>query len=205
MPKFKKGTPEAKAHMEQLRAARNYNKMKGHEDLIITRTAKIGVPKKMLYINPNGDQKIINTLTKRGNLTSRDHHPVINLVDQDSNHVGVINMGLSKRNLTKKLTHAKFIEKRDNYRNSSSSYNYSILSNEYDRLSAIINKKTKLTQKNIDEIKAIKYSILHKSPDTIEGLKRLYLYADEESSRRYYKEYLDRLRNIYDEVSKMSK
>jgi hypothetical protein len=62
-----------------------------------------------------------------------------------------------------------------------------------------------LGSKNIDEIKAIKYSILHKSPDIIEGLKRLYLYADDESSRRYYKEYLNRLRNIYDEVSKMSK
>ena len=62
-----------------------------------------------------------------------------------------------------------------------------------------------MTQKNIDEIKAIKHSILHKSPNTIEGLKRLYLYADEESSRRYYKEYLDRLRNIYDEVRKTSK
>ena len=44
MPKFEKGSEAAKEHMRKVREGRklqnNYEKMKGHEDLIMTNTAK---------------------------------------------------------------------------------------------------------------------------------------------------------------------
>jgi len=201
MKKFKKGTPEAKTHMEQLRAMRNYNKMKGHEELIINRTAEIGVPKKMLYINPNGEQKIINTLTKRGNLTSREHKPVINLVNQDKNYISILKDGQRKSNFKTMLNREKYHEKKKMGIVDASLNTWDIF-DKYKRLTEIMNKKSKLTKKNIDEIKYIKDTILKLAPYTIKGLEKQYLYADEGYPRENFKSYLDKIRNIYDEVKK---
>ena len=83
MPRFEKGSDEAKAYMKSIREARkltnNYEKMKGHEDLIMTNTAEIAVPKTLLYIDRNGEHKIIKTLTKAGTLTRKDKKPVIKI------------------------------------------------------------------------------------------------------------------------------
>ena len=106
MPKFKKGTPEAKAHMEAIRSKRNYDKMIGHEKLIMTRTSTINVPDKMLYINSKGDQKIINTLTKSKNITTRDKRPIINFITNNESRFQIENKGTSKLSTTKQLTNA---------------------------------------------------------------------------------------------------
>lgn len=206
MPKFLKGSPEAKAHMDQLRAARNYKKMKGHEQLIMTGTAKIGVPLKMLYINPQGDQKIINTLTKKGNLTSREKKPVIKLVNQqkDYNYVSTMHIGISKLDLTKKIKDAKWHDKRDNPVYYDADLNYWKILDHYKKLLAIINKKSKLTEKNKSDLKYFKTRIISLSPDTITGLKSRFLYSDTGISRDKYKKELDDTRSIYDEVIKMN-
>ncbi len=116
MPKFKKGTPEAKAHMEQLKAMRNYKKMKGYEKLIINRTASITVPKKMLYIDNDGEQKIINTLTKTGKLTNRDKQPVINLISKDVNSkVGISNSGKTLLDRTYYIKQGIFDKRKDKF------------------------------------------------------------------------------------------
>ena len=50
---------------------------------------------------------------------------------------------------------------------------------KHQRLTEIMNKKSKLTQKNIDEIKYIKDKALRLAPSIIKGLEKQYLYADE--------------------------
>jgi hypothetical protein len=93
MPRFEKGSDEAKAYMKSIREARkltnNYEKMKGHEKLVMTNTAKIAVPKTLLHIDDKGEQKIIKTVTKSGNLTRRDKKPVINIEPRTNNTLHV--------------------------------------------------------------------------------------------------------------------
>ena len=94
MPRFPKGSDEAKAYMKSIREARklktNYEKMKGHENLVMTNTAKITVPKTLLHIDDKGEQKIIKTVTKSGNLTRRDKKPVIDIEPLTNNTLRVI-------------------------------------------------------------------------------------------------------------------
>ncbi len=82
MPRFTKGSDEAKAYMKNIREGRklkvNYEKMKGHENLVMTNTAEIAVPKTLLYIDGKGEQKIIKTMTKAGNLTKKDKNQLSN-------------------------------------------------------------------------------------------------------------------------------
>ena len=83
MPRFEKGSDEAKAYMKSIREGRkltnNYEKIKGLENLVMTNTAEIAVAKTLLYIDGKGEQKIIKTVTKSGNLTRRDKKPVIDI------------------------------------------------------------------------------------------------------------------------------
>ena len=75
MPKLVKGSDEAKEHMRKMREGRKTNK----EKLIVANTAKIAVPKKMIYVNPKGVKEKVPTLTKKGTITIRDNKPVIKL------------------------------------------------------------------------------------------------------------------------------
>jgi len=75
MPKLVKGSEEAKEHMRKMREGRKSNK----EKLIVANTAKIAVPKKMIYVNPKGEKEKVPTLTKKGTITIRDNKPVIKL------------------------------------------------------------------------------------------------------------------------------
>ena len=75
MPKLLKGSTEAKEHMRKMREGRKSNK----EKLIVANTAKISVPKKMIYVNPKGEKEKVPTLTKKGTITVRDNKPVIKL------------------------------------------------------------------------------------------------------------------------------
>ena len=75
MPKLVKGSDEAKEHMRKMREGRKSNK----EKLIVANTAKIAVPKKMIYVNPKGEKEKVQTLTKKGTITIRDNKPVIKL------------------------------------------------------------------------------------------------------------------------------
>ncbi len=101
MPRFEKGSDEAKAYMKSIREARklktNYEKMKGHEDLIMTNTAEIAVPKTLLYIDGKGEHKIIKTLTKAGTLTRKDKKPVIKIEPKTDNELRVVNQGKTKK------------------------------------------------------------------------------------------------------------
>ncbi len=64
MPKLVKGSTEAKEHMQKMREGRKSNK----EKLIVANTAKISVPKKMIYVNPKGEKEKVPT-TKETNST----------------------------------------------------------------------------------------------------------------------------------------
>jgi hypothetical protein len=94
MSKLEKGSEAAKEHMRKVREGRklknNYEKMKGHENLVMTNTAKITVPKTLLHIDDKGEQKIIKTVTKSGNLTRRDKKPVIDIEPLTNNTLRVI-------------------------------------------------------------------------------------------------------------------
>jgi hypothetical protein len=54
-----------------------YNKIKY---LKIVNTPIVEVPQNMLYINNQGDKKVINTLTKKGRITTRDKKPIVNFI-----------------------------------------------------------------------------------------------------------------------------
>mgnify|MGYP000845983290 CR=1 FL=1 len=107
MPKFEKGSEAAKEHMRKVREGRklknNYEKMKNHEDLIMTNTAEIAVPKTLLYIDGKGEHKIIKTVTKAGTLTRRDKKPVIKIEPHEDNTVRIKNSGTTKAGRSKNL------------------------------------------------------------------------------------------------------
>ena len=100
MPRFQKNSEEAKEHMRKVREGRkltkNYEKMKGHEDLIMTNTSEIAVPKTLLHIDGKGEQKIIKTVTKAGTITRRDKKPVIKLEPTTENELKITNQGKTK-------------------------------------------------------------------------------------------------------------
>ena len=100
MPQFQKNSEEAKEHMRKVREGRkltkNYEKMKGHEDLIMTNTSEIAVPKTLLHIDGKGEQKIIKTVTKAGTITRRDKKPVIKLEPVTENELKITNQGQTK-------------------------------------------------------------------------------------------------------------
>lgn len=103
MPKFIKGSEDAKEHMAKLRAMRNHNKTKTHDDLIKTNTAEIAVPINLLHIDKKGQPKIINTLTKSGNLTKRDKKPIIKIEPHTDNEIKIINSGTKQMKEQPKL------------------------------------------------------------------------------------------------------
>ena len=48
--------------------------MNGNENLVMTNSAEIAIPKTLLHIDGKGEQKIIKILTESGTLTRRDKH-----------------------------------------------------------------------------------------------------------------------------------
>ena len=62
----------------------------------MTNTAEIAVPKTLLYIDGKGEQKIIKTMTKAGNLTKKDKKPVIKLEPKTENKIMVEKSGRTK-------------------------------------------------------------------------------------------------------------
>ena len=77
-----------------------FNKIKNY---LITNTPVIEVPSKMVYVNNNGDKKTINTLTKKGRLSSRDKKPVIGFVPNDTDNI--ISIKNSSKTLTTRSDH----------------------------------------------------------------------------------------------------
>ena len=94
MPKFAKGSPEAVEFMKQLRAKRGENRPKithkevskehiqrilneALEKYYMVSTPIVEVPDKVIKIDKKGDPKIIDTLTKAGNLKKVDGQNVI--------------------------------------------------------------------------------------------------------------------------------
>ena len=100
MPRFEKGSEEAKAYMKSIREGRkltkNYEQNKGHEDSIMTNTSEIALPKTLLHIDGKGEQKIIKTVTKAGTITRRDKKPVIKLEPITENELKITNQGKTK-------------------------------------------------------------------------------------------------------------
>jgi hypothetical protein len=83
----------------------NYEKMKGHENLVMTNTAEIAVPKTLLHIDGNGEHKIIKTMTKAGNLTKRDKKPVIKIEPKTENKILIEKKGKTKAERSHNILH----------------------------------------------------------------------------------------------------
>ena len=62
----------------------------------------IEVPKTMDYIDKQGKESEINTLTKSGNFTRRNKKPAMNLIENDSNKISV-SKSLSKQSFSNKI------------------------------------------------------------------------------------------------------
>ena len=62
----------------------------------------IEVPKTVDYIDKNGKESEINTLTKSGNFTRRDKKPAINLIANDLNKISV-SKSISKQSFSNKI------------------------------------------------------------------------------------------------------
>ena len=92
MPKLVIGSDEAKEHMRKMREGRKSNK----EKLIVANTAKIAVPKKMIYVNPKGEKEKVQTLTKKGTITIRDNKPVIKLRPNTQYTLKIVEKGKKK-------------------------------------------------------------------------------------------------------------
>jgi len=76
---------------------------------LIAGTPQINVPNELLHFNKKGEPKLINTLTKTGQITKRDKKPVIKLKgrsfeDGKKNFINVLNDGETlDKNKNKKL------------------------------------------------------------------------------------------------------
>ena len=101
MPKFTKGSPEAIQYMKELRERRgakrpittNKQVSKEHIQNIVNQALEkyflasspvVEVPEKLVTINKNGKAKLIDTLTKAGNLKKVDGENVIQLEAGDN-------------------------------------------------------------------------------------------------------------------------
>jgi polyhydroxyalkanoate synthesis regulator phasin len=71
-----------------------YNKIKY---LKIVNTPIVEVPQNMLYINNQGDKKVIHTLTKKGRITTRDKKPIVNFIS-NSDEPNIYNQDFYARN-----------------------------------------------------------------------------------------------------------
>ena len=81
----------------QKKAINDYEQFNKIKNYLIMNTPTISVPQKMVYINNNGDKKVINTLTKNGKLSTRDKKQAVKFVNDkdDDNNVYVKNNGYS--------------------------------------------------------------------------------------------------------------
>ena len=98
MPKFSKGSPEMKNHMAELRAKRG-NKTSTHktvqkehikeivsealEKYYMSGTPVVEVPSQVVKVDNSGNAKLINTLTKAGNLKKVNGENVIKINSGD--------------------------------------------------------------------------------------------------------------------------
>jgi len=82
-------------------AINDYSKYQQIKDYLIFNSAEVTVPKQVLYINKNGDKKLINTLTKLGKLSTREKKTALKLKTNDSQNKILLNDGLtlSRRHL----------------------------------------------------------------------------------------------------------
>ena len=66
-------------------------------NLIIAGTAKVEVPKHMLFYTKTGQEKEINTLTKTGKITTRNNKPIIKFENINDDTVHISNFGSTQK------------------------------------------------------------------------------------------------------------
>ncbi len=96
MPKFAKGSEEAKLHMQKIREMRNKKINKTHDDesefenKLIVNQPVISIPKYMVKVETNKQGhinfKLVPTLTKTDKLKTVNKKPIIKLTTNDSNN-----------------------------------------------------------------------------------------------------------------------
>ena len=139
MPKLIKGSEEAKAKMKHLREMRTNLKM--------VRTAEIDVPKKLLYIDPKGKEKIINTMTPKNNISRRNRKTVFQLGISNDNDFHIKNGGISRSSISKNIIVA--MDRKSKY--ASSHMRQTSASTHQYNIDKLQNKKKK-TKADLDEL-----------------------------------------------------
>ena len=95
MPKLIKDNERANAKKKLLREKKANFKM--------VRTAEIDVPKNLLYIDNNGKERIINTLTPKKNISRRNKKTVFEIGLSNDNNFHIKNAGHSRSSLSSNL------------------------------------------------------------------------------------------------------
>jgi hypothetical protein len=126
-----------------------YNKIKY---LKIVNTPIVEVPQNMLYINNQGDKKVINTLTKKGRITTRDKKPIVNFIS-NSDEPSFINQIFHTRNKGETLHDIAYAKSSKLGKNYNSSIKLQDLRESIKRFENKIQKSTNQIQKNILEKK----------------------------------------------------
>jgi len=83
---------------EQKAVEKGNKHFKESKDLLVVGTPSISIPDKMLLIKQNGDEAIINPLTKSGSLAKKDKQNILKIEQNHQNYVSVKTMGTSRRN-----------------------------------------------------------------------------------------------------------
>ena len=139
--------------------------MKGHENLVMTNTAQIAVPKTLLHVDANGEQKIIKTVTKSGTLTRRDKKPVIKIEPKTISELRIIDQGK-----TKKERSTGFLREIHSNTKYAQAEKEAEITREIDKLTKSRTKKDREIKKQLEE--------------QLEKIKRGHIYEHVELKRR---------------------
>ena len=113
--RFKKGSPEAMEYMKKLRERKTHLKL--------VNTAEIDVPKNLLYIDNNGIERVINTLTPKNNISRRNGEKVFKIGVSNDNDFHIKNAGTSRSSFSNSAI-KEMQNKHIDYKNKSFDYRY---------------------------------------------------------------------------------
>jgi virulence-associated protein VagC len=116
-PGCKKSYHDAKTEKKEVDKGNKH--FKESSDLLVVGTPSITVPEKMLLIKENGDEAIINPVTKSGTLARKNKQNILKINQSDTNFISVDSNGTSRSRKIKNIElgrNKKASEKSDHLR-----------------------------------------------------------------------------------------
>jgi len=186
--------------------AGNHNK-----DLLLAGTPEIEIPKKMVYINKSGKEKIVNTLRQNGEFAKRDSKSVISFTPVDGNELNIINKGESRSD-DKSYGHIIAVrDKTIEFLQHQIANRKNLLADNHRKLNVVVNENEFLSEISRDYEKHFEY-IKSQKESQIKAFDLIYKYLERlikssaiteremDSAIREQREILEKINSIKDEM-----